>query len=219
MASEKKSMFETESGKKKLNYAYSLGAAVVIAGALFKIMHWPGANQMLIAGMGTEVLIFVISAFEPQHVDKYYNWENVYPQLLSESAVAPVKATSSLSATQQLDNMLEKAKVGPELIESLGKGLSSLSDNVSKMSDLSDVSLATNDFAANAKAASLSVGSFASAAAAATQSLSSIESVSGVLTASANEAVVLKDKLADLNKNLSALNTVYGNILSAMRPQ
>jgi gliding motility-associated protein GldL len=218
MASEKKSMFETVSGKKKLNYAYSLGAAVVIAGALFKIMHWPGANQMLIAGMGTEVLIFVISAFEPQHVDKYYNWENVYPQLLTESAVAPTKA-SSLSVTQQLDDMLDKAKVGPELIESLGKGLSSLSSNVEKMSDLSDVSVATNDFAANAKAASVNVGTFATAAAAATQSLSSIESVSGVLTASANEAVILKDKLSDLNKNLSALNTVYGNILSAMRPQ
>jgi gliding motility-associated protein GldL len=218
MASEKKSMFETVSGKKKLNYAYSLGAAVVIAGALFKIMHWPGANQMLIAGMGTEVLIFVISAFEPQHVDKYYNWENVYPQLLTESAVAPTKA-SSLSVTQQLDDMLDKAKVGPELIESLGKGLSSLSSNVEKMSDLSDVSVATNDFAANAKAASVNVGTFATAAAAATQSLSSIESVSGVLTASASEAVILKDKLSDLNKNLSALNTVYGNILSAMRPQ
>ena len=56
-------------GKVILGYAYGLGAAVVILGALFKIMHWPGANIMLIIGMGTEVVIFVISAFEPPHMD------------------------------------------------------------------------------------------------------------------------------------------------------
>ena len=64
MAQQSKSIFLTKSGKTILNYAYSGGAAVVIAGALFKIMHWTGANQMLIIGMGTEVAIFIISAFE-----------------------------------------------------------------------------------------------------------------------------------------------------------
>jgi len=164
MASEKKSIFETKKGKTLLNYVYSGGAAVVIAGALFKIMHWPGANAMLIAGMGTEVLIFIVSAFEPQFVDQHYNWENVYPQLLSESAVAPKVSSTSGSVTQQLDKLLSDAKVGPELIGSLGKGLSSLSDNVSKMSDLTDATVASNDFAKNAKAASGSITGFATAA-------------------------------------------------------
>jgi len=216
--SQKKSIFETKSGKTLLNYAYSGGAAVVIAGALFKIMHWPGANQMLIAGMGTEVLIFVISAFEPQFVDQHYNWENVYPQLLSESAVAPVKSAVG-STTQQLDKMLQDAKVGPELIGSLGKGLSSLSENVSKMSDLTDATVAANDFAKNAKTASGSITNFASAAVTATSSLSSLESVSATLTETANDAVKFKEQLSALNKNLSSLNTVYGNMLTAMRPQ
>ena len=58
-----KSFFLSKSGKTWLNYAYSLGAAVVIAGALFKLMHWPFASLMLIIGMSTEVLIFIISAF------------------------------------------------------------------------------------------------------------------------------------------------------------
>jgi hypothetical protein len=79
--------------------------------------------------------------------------------------------------------------------------------------------VATSNFADNAKTASVNVNNFATAAAAATQSLSNIQAVSGVLTESANEAANLKERLSDLNKNLTALNTVYGNILSAMRPQ
>ena len=58
---------------------YGLGAAVVILGALFKILHLPGADLMLILGMGTESVIFAFSAFEPLHVE--YNWALVYPQL------------------------------------------------------------------------------------------------------------------------------------------
>lgn len=219
MASEKKSIFETKKGKTLLNYVYSGGAAVVIAGALFKIMHWPGANGMLIAGMGTEVLIFIVSAFEPQFVDQHYNWENVYPQLLSESTVAPKVTGATGTVTQQLDKLLSDAKVGPELIGSLGKGLSSLSDNVSKMSDLTDATVASNDFAKNAKAASGSINGFATAATTATQSLSGLQTASVALTETASEAVKFKEQLGALNKNLASLNTVYGNMLSAMRPQ
>jgi gliding motility-associated protein GldL len=46
---------------------YGLGASVVIVGALFKIMHWPGAGIMLTAGLLTEAVIFFFSAFEPLH--------------------------------------------------------------------------------------------------------------------------------------------------------
>ena len=62
-----------------MGYLYGWGAAVVIIGALFKIMHWPGANIMLIAGMGTETVIFFLSAFEPPH--KEWDWSLVYPEL------------------------------------------------------------------------------------------------------------------------------------------
>ena len=51
-------------GKVVLNYAYSWGAAIVILGTLFKLTHLPGANMMLWIGMGTEVLVFFISAFD-----------------------------------------------------------------------------------------------------------------------------------------------------------
>lgn len=225
MASEKKAglisqLFETQKGKTYLNYAYSFGAAVVILGALFKIMHWPGAEPMLIAGMGTEVLIFIISGFEPQYVEAHYNWENVYPQLLSSASVAPKPALvggGSDSVTQQLDKLLSDGKVGPELIGSLGKGLESLSTSVSQMSDLTNATVVSNEFATNAKAASGSISTFATAAITATQSLSGLQTASVALTETAEDAVKFKEQLATLNKNLASLNSVYGNMLTAMR--
>jgi gliding motility-associated protein GldL len=217
MSQQSKSIFLTKSGKTILNYAYSFGAAVVIAGALFKIMHWPGANQMLIVGMGTEVAIFVISAFEPQFVDKHYDWERVYPELMSTEPIAK-KSPTEKPITQQLDKMLNDAKVGPDLINSLGKGLSSLADSTGKLNDLTEASVAVNDFAKNAKAASGNITTFSSAAANATSAVSDIGKSAQALSDTATEATKFKDQLSALNKNLASLNTVYGNMLSAMRP-
>ncbi len=66
-------------GKVILNYAYSWGAAVVILGALFKLTHLPGGNLMLFIGMGTEVIVFAISAFDKPY--KSYKWESVFPHI------------------------------------------------------------------------------------------------------------------------------------------
>ena len=69
-------------GQTFLNYAYSWGAAIVILGTLFKLTYLPGANLMLYLGMGTEVIVFFLSAFDrpfdktadgmdlPTHVDE-----------------------------------------------------------------------------------------------------------------------------------------------------
>ncbi|MGI6218282.1 MAG: gliding motility protein GldL [Bacteroidaceae bacterium] len=67
------------SGKTLINYFYSWGAAVVILGTLFKLTHLPGANLMLYIGMGTEVLVFIISGFD--RPTKTYRWESVFPNL------------------------------------------------------------------------------------------------------------------------------------------
>jgi gliding motility-associated protein GldL len=192
-------LFLTENGKKNLNYAYSFGAATVIFGALFKIMHWPGADIALIGGMSVEVIIFIISGFEPQHVDKYYDWEKVYPELAIES---PVAKPGQKPLTQQLDKMLSDAKVGPELINSLGKGLTSLSDSVSKMGDIADASVATQDYAKNVKSAASSVTGFAQAAAAATAAV-------GEIGAGAQHTKVYHEQVQNMVKNLSQLNAIY----------
>lgn len=74
---------ESKAYKNVMKFVYGWGAAVVLMGALFKIQHWPGASAMLIAGMGTEVLIFFLSAFEPLHEEP--DWTLVYPELAGMS--------------------------------------------------------------------------------------------------------------------------------------
>jgi len=253
----------TKNARTYLNYAYSWGAAIVILGALFKINHWQGAQLMLILGMGTEVVIFFISGFEPQgamHAE--YEWERVYPELADET---PLNKNQK-PLTQQLDKMLSDAKVGPDLINSLGKGFSSLGDSVSKLNDLTDATVAANDFSKNAKNAAGQINSFAQAAATATSAVSSIGSgaehtkvyheqvqtmvknlsqlnaiyelelqdsnnhlkamnkffgnlnqAAQALSETATDATKYKDNLAQLNKNLTSLNAVYGSMLSAMK--
>ena len=133
---------------------YGWGAAVVIIGALFKINHWPGGTIMLIIGMGTETVIFFLSAFEPPHVE--FDWTLVYPQLAgmaeTESLVNPelVKEealpVSNDPLTAKLDKMLEEANITPELIERLGKGMSNLADSANAMNGMAQAAASTDKF-------------------------------------------------------------------------
>ncbi|MGD0709638.1 MAG: gliding motility protein GldL [Bacteroidales bacterium] len=133
---------------------YGWGASVVIVGALFKIQHYKGSGVMLCVGLGTEALIFFFSAFEPPHVEP--DWSLVYPELAG--MYHDEEGSEKKSITEELDKMLEEAKIGPELIASLGSGLSKLNDTTSKLSDVSDASIATNEFVQNVKGASKSAG-------------------------------------------------------------
>ena len=138
---------------------YGIGAAVVILGALFKINHYQGADIMLVIGLTTESIIFFFSAFEPPHVDP--DWSLVYPELagMYHGVSAEIEAETGKRAglTEDLDNMLGEAKIGPDLIDSLGKGLRSLSENTNKLKDVTDASVASNEFAARLKGASVSI--------------------------------------------------------------
>ncbi len=71
-----------EKGQRFFNFAYSIGAAIVIWGALFKILHLPGGNMLLSIGMGTEVLMFILTAFD--RPPREYHWEEVFPVLSSK---------------------------------------------------------------------------------------------------------------------------------------
>ena len=138
---------------------YGWGASLVIIGALFKIQHWTGAGIMLTVGLGTEAVIFFFSAFEKPHAEP--DWSLVYPELAGmhddEPKEKQIKGGKDLTATQKIDKMLDEAKIGPELIESLGNGLRSLTSTTAKMSDLSSTVVATNEFTTNIKAASSSM--------------------------------------------------------------
>ena len=68
-----------QKGQRFFNFAYSIGAAIVIWGALFKILHLPGGSTLLCIGMGTEIAMFILTAFD--RPPKEYAWEEVFPAL------------------------------------------------------------------------------------------------------------------------------------------
>jgi gliding motility-associated protein GldL len=132
--SKKKGGFTALLYKTIMPKVYGIGAAVVIIGALFKILHMPGADQMLMIGLSVEAGIFFLSAFEPPHNE--VDWSKVYPELAEEydapSTHARISNKPSASLTQQIDVSLEKAKIGPELLDSLGKGMTNLAESAKK---------------------------------------------------------------------------------------
>lgn len=77
--------------KKYVNLAYGIGAALVIIGALLKLMHWPGWKTMLPIGMGAEAILFTIGAFEPPHHEgSKWDWSAVFPQLTKEKSPSEI---------------------------------------------------------------------------------------------------------------------------------
>lgn len=132
---------------------YGLGASVVILGALFKINHYPGADIMLIVGLGTEAIIFFFSAWEPPYVEP--DWSLVYPQLAGLYH-GNGEDKGHKKPTEELDDLLQKSQIDKHLIDRLGEGLRKLSDSTSKLSDITDAASATNEYLSNVKGAARS---------------------------------------------------------------
>lgn len=216
--SKKQSFFQTKRGKTIMNIAYSAGAAVVIVGALFKLMHWPFAAEMLIIGMGTEAVIFLISAFEPQTVDHHYDWARVYPEL-DDDSLSEGGAEGATSVTQKLDNMLSEANIEKDMINRLGTNLGKLSDNVSQMGDLGDAMAATTAYATNARAAANALGEVKDAYSGALSSAEGLTETLESMKEISSTTSQVKTQMDSLSSNLASLNSVYGNMLTAMRPQ
>jgi len=186
---------------------YGIGAAIVIFGAMFKILHLPGAAAMLGIGLTTEAIIFFISAFEPPHKD--LDWTKVYPELAEDYSgpTAPPRIKSAggapgESVTQKLDHMLEKAKIGPELVESLGKGMQTLATNVKSMTGVSTAAVATEEYAKNVKSASQSLTSM-------NKSYSEAMSAMSEMATASKDTKEYHDQVKGVTKNLGALNAVY----------
>jgi gliding motility-associated protein GldL len=157
------SLVRSKTFKNFMSKLYGWGAAVVIAGALFKINHYPGANTMLILGMGTECVIFFFSAFEPPYVEP--DWSLVYPELAGmyhggEAKEIPIK---NKDLTRELDKMLADAKIGPDLIASLSKGLHNLSENTAQLGNVTNAAVATDEYVKNVKTATSTVGNLSNA--------------------------------------------------------
>ncbi len=195
----------SKKGKRFMGMVYGLGAAVVIVGALFKILHWPGANEMLTVGLLTEAVIFAISAFEKPHEDP--DWSLVYPELAGmhddeDGHNKKAIASNKDGVSQQLDKMLEEAKVGPELIASLGNSLKTLGDNTSKLADITDASVATNEYVSSIKKASQSVDDLSDSYNKASESLTGLSMTN-------QDGATYGEQLQRVSKNLSELNSIY----------
>ena len=204
--------------KKVMNFAYGMGAAVVIIGALFKLMHWPGAGIMLIVGLGTEAFIFALSAFDA--VDKDIDWSIVFPELAGGAVATtrkslkveePVEAQGMLS--QKLDNMLKEAKIDGALMSSLGNSIKNFESAAKGIAPTVDSIASTKKYSEELTVAAAQMESL--------NGLYKIQLESAGRNAQINQEVAennlkLKDQMQSLTSNLSSLNQVYGGMLSAM---
>jgi gliding motility-associated protein GldL len=181
---------------------YGIGAAIVILGALFKIQHWPAAGFFLIVGLSTEAIIFIFSAFEPPHEEP--DWSLVYPELATgeKSEGDDFKKEDHQSITEQLDDMLASAKIEPELIESLGSGMRSLSEQAQGLSEITGAASATNEYVDSLKGATGRVSELSDAYATASESLVG-------LTSGAEAGKTAGESLQQMSTNLTALNEMY----------
>ncbi len=181
---------------------YGIGAGVVIIGALFKIQHWPFADLFLILGLSTEAIIFFFSAFEPPHEE--VDWSLVYPELATgdHAEGEEFHKDDNRSVTEQLDDMLESAKIEPELIASLGEGMRTLSDQARQLTDISSAATATNDYVVNLQGASTRVGELSETYAKASESLVG-------LTTNVEAGRNAGESLQRMSQNLSDLNEMY----------
>ena len=92
-------IMSTPKGQTVLNYAYNWGASIVLVGALFKLIHMPGANIALCIGMGTEVIIFFISAFDLSGVKRETKNESLFPRDNSFFDSVPMNASTECNLT------------------------------------------------------------------------------------------------------------------------
>ncbi|WP_159472012.1 gliding motility protein GldL [Dyadobacter sp. 3J3] len=186
---------------------YSAGAAVVIMGALFKIQHWDGGSEMLTLGLGTEVGIFLLYALQTitQSTNSDPDWTRVYPELAEDyngPAITRGGSSAGSGITAKLDTMLDNAKISPDVFDSLGKGFKNLSDTVGKITDLTDATVATNDYAKNVKSASLAMNDMNKSYGVAITAMTSMADAT-------KDAQSYRDQFQQITKNMGALNAVY----------
>lgn len=259
-------------GKKQpygINNIVSWGATIVIIGLLFKIQHWQYATVFITVGLATEAILFFLLGFQrdPYELD----WKRAYPELDEDyngelpKTSAKVIPPASFQSTAALDKMLEDAKVGPELINSLANGLRTFGDKVNSISRVTDAGDATIAFTNKVKQATSSYDNLNIAFEKASNNLSEIagstvdakayheqitkmaanvsqlnsvyelelqdssnhlKSMNKFYTnlsatmqnfnESVNDSKQFKEEVGRLAKNLSSLNAIYGNMLSAM---
>jgi len=172
----KKSIFESRAFRESMKFVYGFGGAIVILGAMFKITHWPGATEMLVAGLTTEALIFIISSFEPLQEESEGNHEHSVSH-------------GSANGVEQFDRMLAEAKIDPALLQSLAAGMKAIASQSEMIGNMTSISQSAQKFTQDLDKASISI--------------SQITQASGQITQSFEKANQIN--FSDLHQNIQAL--------------
>jgi gliding motility-associated protein GldL len=207
-------MAQSKNSKKIFNYAYGIGASIVITGALFKIQHWSGGGLMLSVGMIVEALVFFISAFDS--VEEDLDWTLIYPELAKGNErtkdVAETNEVQSL-LSQKLDDMLKDAKLDSSLMQSLSESIQNFKGAAENIAPAIDSIAATNKYSEQMFMAAAQMESLNSLYKVQVESTSKQAEINLQVTENATR---LKEQMESLATNLSSLNGVYGGMLSAM---
>ena len=223
---------KTKSKDRILNMVYSLGAAVVIIGALFKINHLsigPLSGSVVLAiGLVIEAFIFVVFAFDPPAGE--YDWEKAYPELTDGK---PVERKQKPTETQQLvkeaevslssklDQMLSQAKLDVNLLEKLRGGIENFGSAVDGINKTVEANIATEKYKEQLFVASSHMENL--------NALYQLQLDNGKKYTEANQKYIddlskagensaaFQQQLAELTANLNNLNKVYGGMLSDMK--
>lgn len=177
------------------NFLIGVGAAVVMVGALFKILSWEGGDIMLTIGLLTEAFLFLMLGVLPPEKDYY--WEKLYPGLDDyNTRINPLTEGPVKGGARPLNAEAVESNLGGMLgeLQNMSKSMSSLKAlQEVDFSKTKDQMAAMNNFSTRLNDAMAS------------------------LSASVEDTKSYKDQIANLNKNLTSLNSVYGNILGAYK--
>ena len=205
--------FKTHRGQVTLNFIFAFFAGVVILGALFKIRHWPAADEMITLGLLSEVIVFMVMAFlvpppEEPHWQRYFPNINLHPDVEKANTgkfeVTPLVApgASGNPALTKLEDMLREADISPTTLGRLNENFKKLGGTVEKMSDISDMVSATGDYSTKTREAANAMVTMKDAYINATNSIQHFNSA-------AEGTKQFHEQVQVLTKNLSSLNTIY----------
>ena len=177
------------------NLVIGVGASVVMLGALYKIMSWEGGDQMITAGLLTEAFLFFLLGVLPPEKDFY--WDKLYPGLGEyDSNIMPLTEGPTDGGFRPLNADSVENNLGGMLTE-----LQTMSKSLGSLKALQEV-----DFS-QTKEQMAAMNNF----------YDRMNQAMANLNDSLEDTKQYQDSLASLNRNLSSLNSVYGNILSAYK--
>ncbi|NJB81989.1 type IX secretion system motor protein PorL/GldL [Wenyingzhuangia aestuarii] len=217
-------MLHSKGFKKFMAMAYGIGGAIVIIGALFKIIHMPNANLMLIVGLGTEALIFLLSAFEPLPQEEL-DWSLVYPELAGGmGSTKKEKESPEGVLTKKIDEMLAASNLDADVINKLTTSMNNLSAAAKQIGESSSSVADTSKYNKEINSAANHLEKINSMYATQEDSMTKVQSAqmevlnnqSKLVSSVSEKSEELTKQMETLSKNIASLNNVYGGMLSAM---